>query len=64
MSPAWTSYEPYVPPYPGLLSELSPAEARQSFDDLMASRPGRWAPLRADGDSVELGTSDQEVSTR
>jgi hypothetical protein len=45
MTVEWGEYAPYVPPEYGLLGEMTPAQARRSFNHLMASKPERREQL-------------------
>ncbi|MEH1057231.1 hypothetical protein V6U89_18765 [Micromonospora sp. CPCC 206171] len=47
MSVNWDDYNPYEPPYYGPLAELSRAEARESFNQLMSAKSERIDMLRA-----------------
>jgi hypothetical protein len=63
MSVDWDGYEPYVPPFYGLLNEMPRRQARQSFEHLMASRRDRFDNLkellRVNG--VEFGSDDASI---
>jgi len=41
----WGTYEPYVPPHPGLLGEMTRADAKHCYQRLMAALPGRFEQL-------------------
>ena len=59
----WAGYEPYVPPYAGPVYELTPKQARESFERAMAARPARIEQLRRllEANGLVPGDDDESV---
>ena len=59
----WAGYEPYVPPHAGPVYELTPKQARESFERAMVAKPARIEQLRhlLEANGLVPGDDDESV---